>query len=855
MSNQNDLHLLKEKNDVGFSDLLYYSTIVDSGVMLLKNGALLSGFWYMGSDQESATIAELEYLCVMTNRALKIFDKGWMVHVESVRKPIAGYPTGNFTEPVNMLIDEERRDFYEKEGAHFETKHAVFVTYFPPLTERSFLGKAFMWLLGENVSGERALLEKSIREFKQRVSDFVDIFTSAPQIKVQIMSYNSETNTCGLTQALEYIINGRWHRAELPEVPMFMDTILARDLLVGSPLVYDNKYVSIVAVMEYPHESWAGMMHELTLLPFEVRFSNRFIFTDYKESRGNLNSLRKRWMQRTSSFLNQMLNNPNGPVNQDAVRMIGDIDDAVESVDSGMVAFGHHTSVVLVRSDCRESLGEKVRMVVKILERKGYIARIENYNAMEALLGSFPGAGRENVRKPLVSSMNLANIIPLTTDWAGEEYCPCPQYPPHSAPLLHAASVSSTPFRFNLHDGDVGHTLILGPTGSGKSTILSLIISQFERYENSQIFVFDKGYSMLPLTLACRSGSHYELGAENGLLSLCPLASIDSEADKVAASEWVETVLSLSKIELNPKQRGLLTAAIRNLAETTAIDPETKKMLPQSQRAAMRSLTHFASSVQDRDIQDVLEYYTGDKDAGVMFDGVRNNIEYKKLTVFEMDHIASMSQKIFIPAFLFLFREVEKRISDLRGNNAPPSLIVIDEAWLALKNPMFREKIREWLLTLRKKNCAVILATQDVGEIIKSPIRDTILDSCRTKILLPNQNARSQGMIEFYTEYLGLNEKQIEIIAEAIPKRQYYFTNTHSRNFRLFDLGLGPVAVSFVGASAKEDLMNIRKLYQDHGDRWPEFWLKKRNLEKAAARFSELYNVSQSKIGEENLIA
>jgi type IV secretion system protein VirB4 len=834
-----DFPLMEEKTGLGLSDLLYYSTVVDSGVMLLKNGALLSGFWYDGPDQESATAAEMNYLCATVNRAFKSLDKGWMVHVESVRKPAVGYPSGDFSEPVNRLIDEERRASYERVGSHFETWHAMFFTYFPPPIKRSVLAKIFLWFMGEKAVEKRQELEKEIREFRQRIEGFIDMFTSSQHIKVRPMVYNAEKNTCGLTQALTYIINARWHPAKLPEVPSFMDTLFARDLLIGDPLLYDDKYMNIVTVMEYPHESWAGMTREISQLPFEVRFSNRFIFTDYRESRGSFGRLRRMWMQRTQGFFAQILQNPRAPVNQDAVRMVGDLDNAAESIDSGAVSFGHHTSVVLIRSDDKASLNEKTRTVVKLFERGGFTARVESYNAMEALLGSYPGTGRENVRKPLISSMNLAHIIPLTTDWAGEEYCPCDQYLPYSPPLLQAAAVSSTPFRLNLHDGDVGHTLVLGPTGSGKSTLLSLIVSQFERYKQSQVFVFDKGYSMMPLALACRDGVHYELGAENGLLALCPLASLDAEEDKTAALEWIEVVLGLSGVTPDPRQRSLLTAAIRNLAETTVADPRTGAFLMQDERAALRTLTHFVSSVQDKAIKEALEYYTGNKDAGTLFDGKSNDIEYKKLTVFEMDHIQNMSKKIFVPAFLFLFREIEKRISEFREGSNPPSLIVIDEAWLALKDEMFREKIREWLLTLRKKNCAVVLATQDIGEIVNSPIRDTILDSCRTKILLPNQNARSQGMSALYRDHLGMNERQIEILSMAVPKRQYYFVNNHSRSYRLFDLGLGPVSLAFVGSSGKEDLTNIRGLRGEYKEKWPAVWLRQRKLEDAARRLEE----------------
>jgi type IV secretion system protein VirB4 len=143
---------------------------------------------------------------------------------------------------------------------------------------------------------------------------------------------------------------------------------------------------------------------------------------------------------------------------------------------------------------------------------------------------------------------------------------------------------------------------------------------------------------------------------------------------------------------------------------------------------------------------------------------------------------------------------------------------------------MFQQKIREWLLVLRKKNCAVVLATQNLSDIVNSPIRQTILDSCFTRILLPNPNAISDDLKGLYTGYLGLNRKQVSLIAGASMKRHYYYTAPNSRNYRLFDLGLAPASLSFVGASNKDDLKRIRELRKQHGQEWPAHWLASRNL-------------------------
>src|SRR5690606_36738349 len=145
---------------------------------------------------------------------------------------------------------------------------------------------------------------------------------------------------------------------------------------------------------------------------------------------------------------------------------------------------------------------------------------------------------------------------------------------------------------------------------------------------------------------------------------------------------------------------------------------------------------------------------------------------------------------------LYLFRRIEKRLT------GAPNLIVLDEAWLMLGHPTFRDKIRERLKVLRKANYAVLLATQSISDAEHSGIIDALKESCPTKICLPNGAAREPGTRDFY-ERIGFNERQIEIVATATPKREYYVASPEGR--RLFDMALGPVALAFAGASGKED--------------------------------------------------
>jgi type IV secretion system protein VirB4 len=174
-----------------------------------------------------------------------------------------------------------------------------------------------------------------------------------------------------------------------------------------------------------------------------------------------------------------------------------------------------------------------------------------------------------------------------------------------------------------------------------------------------------------------------------------------------------------------------------------------------------------------------------------------------------------------VAVLLYLFRQIEKRL------DGTPTLVVLDEAWVYLKHELFRNKVKDWLKTMRRKNASVVLATQSISDVINSPIRDVVLESCPTKILLPNAEAGNANSRGFYAQ-LGLNDREISIIQNAIPKRQYYFTSPLGR--RLVGLGLGGVALAFVGVSSVEDRTAAEAMMERFGNdpSWVEEWLRYR---------------------------
>jgi type IV secretion system protein VirB4 len=177
---------------------------------------------------------------------------------------------------------------------------------------------------------------------------------------------------------------------------------------------------------------------------------------------------------------------------------------------------------------------------------------------------------------------------------------------------------------------------------------------------------------------------------------------------------------------------------------------------------------------------------------------------------------------------LYLFRQFE---TALQGQ---PAILSLDEAWVMLGHKVFRERLRSWLKELRKKNCLVLLATQSLSDAVSSGLLDVLVEQCPTKIFLPNKEADLEGTkdnpgpADLY-KIFGLNTREIQLLKSAQYKRHYYYRSPLGK--RLFELGLGPIALSFVAVSDPETLAEVEYLEKTYGADWPLFWLEKRGVD------------------------
>ncbi|MFZ5692231.1 MAG: conjugal transfer protein TrbE [Pseudomonadota bacterium] len=790
-----------------FADLLPYAGLVAPGVVLLKDGSLMAGWYFAGPDSESSTDVERNEVSRLINAVLARLGSGWMIQVEAVRVPALAYPGReecHFPDPVTWAIDNERRRRFEANSGHFESEHALILTYRPPERRKSGLSR---YVYSDDQSRSTSFADKtldsfltSIREVEQYLGNVLSIRRMQTQ-EVEDDGSVRRARYDELFQFVRFCITGENHPIRLPEIPMYLDCVVTAEFHHGLSPMVDDRYLAVIGIDGFPAESWPGILNALDLMPLTYRWSSRFMFLDDQEARVRLERTRKKWQQKVRPFFDQLFQTNSRSIDQDAVLMVAETEDAIGQASSGLVAYGYYTPVVVIFDSEERRLREKAEAVRRLIQAEGFGARIETLNATEAFLGSLPGNWYANIREPLISTRNLADLIPLNAVWSGSPTAPCPFYPPGAPPLMQVAS-GSTPFRLNLHVDDVGHALVFGPTGSGKSTLLALIAAQFRRYAGAQLFCFDKGRSMLPLTVAA-GGDHYDVGAGEGL-SFCPLAELEDDTDRAWAAEWIETLVALQGIKVTPDHRNPIARQIALMAN-----------------ARGRSLSDFVSGVQLREIKDALHSYTVDGPMGHLLDAEQDGLLMSEFQTFEIEQLMAMGERNLVPVLLYLFRRIEKRLT------GAPSLIILDEAWLMLGHPTFRDKIREWLKVLRKANCAVVLATQSISDAERSGIIDVLKESCPTKICLPNGGARETGTREFY-ERIGFNERQVEIVATAIPKREYYVVSPVGR--RLFDMALGPVTLAFVGATGKDDLTRIAEFRQAHGPEWPVRWLHARGV-------------------------
>ena len=845
----------REHGEQGLSDLLNYAHFVDDGIIMNKDGAFVMSYQFRAPDINSATPAELEALSQAVNRMILTLDDGWMMHVDELRVPSTDYPdikSSHFKNKVSELIDEERRLNYKAEGAHYENlQYISFVWKFPlPLVKTTK-----HWFV-ENLprTEDSQNLNKLLQQFKDTVDKCLGLLSH----HLKFIHLNSRAllrflNTC-ITGELQPVNLPDWFENQF----CFVDTLLGRKPLIGGYIPkIGKKHIYVLSIMGYVNPTTeAGLLEELSTYPLIYRWSNRFIAMSESTAESEIKRYQKHWHNKIKGLLGTIKealfarsgqsSHLNYKLNQDAVEMVDETQGALTANSNHSTRFGYWASAIIFMHEDQNIILSAIKSTSHYLEKKGFTTHIEDVNVLDAWLGSIPAHGSANVRRLFLNSFNLSHVLPLHTLWTGNAMSSTHSLlPKDSPPVFYAKTTGHTPFRFHTDVGDVGHILIVGPTGSGKSTFLQFLMAQFLRYEGSKIFAFDNNYSNQALTVALE-GHHYDIGNSNdsndlndsNQLGFCPLYNLETDAQKLRAGQFIEKLVLLQNIQITPDIKHAISTAINLLAENTEYIEDTecnmqnntqsnlenveknkqnKKNERSRKNSKNRNLTVLRSMIQHQEVKSALQFYTLEGQFKLL-DAVEDSLQDSHhqsgfLHTFEMSWLLAQKPEIYLPVLMHCFNHITEYIEKTKGRY--PTLIPLEEAWKYIKHPVFAEQLLEWQKTLRKGNGRLVFITTSLSDLYDpatqslTQLTASILESCATKIYLPNPSMEES--IKLLYSKMGLNDRQIQIIKEAQPKQHYYVVTPEGN--RLIELGLekGSVALDFIGLSQEksEDLINF----------------------------------------------
>ncbi|MCC5942428.1 MAG: hypothetical protein JJU37_12885 [Balneolaceae bacterium] len=796
------------------TDLLNYHYVEQKteGVIRLKDGGLLAMYEYRGPDLTHQTKEMQDHLSFVMFRFLSRYENGWAFYFCGQRARLDDYPTGgNYTDPVNDCLDQQRRERFSAGASYYTNRYIFSVVWHPE-----------GWAKTDR-------FHTHLVEMEEELADI---------LKLQRLSADSALSE------LYYGLNGIRQKVHSPEQSLLIDSLLGNQEIFRIPgqdesvstfsefveipnyyqLRVGDIFVGAVTITGIPFYTSAGMFDLFNQLDIEYRYSTRIITMDRAEQEKKIDNIREmyRWGRKRPAEL--IGSEQEGDVrvkqayeNTHVLNMMEEAGEALGVIHGDQDRFAQVTTTFIVYSDSIGSLQEDLQRIMAKVRKAGCTAAVEKLQPLRALIGTLPGHS-ENIRRTFLSCRNIADMIPTWGVWTGNQTNSSVYMKGAPAHWIGVSHKGHPFIKQQPVTGDVGHKLILGPTGSGKSTYINFEISQWLRMKGAQVYLFDKGHSGEVLCKAS-GGAHYDIGGANGL-RFQPLKHLDG--GEVWYFDWLEMMIGLQGVTPTTAQKREIRNAIQSMK---GIPPER------------RTLSEFVIQIQDRQLRHALEIYTRRGKYDIL-DAESDPIEENPYQVFEMEKILDMSDQILLPVLDYLFFRVEQSLSKDR-----PTLIYIEEAWKAFRKKQFSDRLEQWLRELRKKNAHVGLITQSPQDILRFENPTLFQDSCPEKVFLANPNAGASHYREIYSLF-NLNESQVQLIKEAMPKRQYYIHTPSGSS--LVDLRLDDLSLGFLGdrtgLNTRERTQTIQRLKLEYSTSWPAEWLRMQGLPSEADRLQQTIN-------------
>ena len=763
-----------------FIDVLNWGALVAPGVMACKDGSLVAGWEVAGIDTESLEPDALAGRLRHLGFALSGLSDGETVWSVFDRRPWlpASRPETTGHDALDAVTLESRLLLAEP-GMTWSDRLMLFLGWSPE-TPGS---------LADGLAG----FEEARSRLESRLDSVLSLRRLAPE---------GPGAPCPFCGALAGLLG------QSRDAPRFGDDDLpvGLDMLLGAevrqprrtaPLTVDGRAFAVLALEGLPVTYGIAPFQRFQDLPCSVTWVTRYEALSAATARRAVRRRQRFWLQGSADLLANIGGESQGRRDLYGDAMAESLDPVLARLSRGEEGHGYHVSLFILQGESRAALEPSLSMLRSAADDGHYGLREERANAVPALLSALPGHPEVNSRRAILRAQAMADLMPVRSIWRGHATCPSPRLPAGTPALLEARARTGEHVHVNLHHGDLGHTLLFGPTGAGKSVLLARIVAAWLRYPDAQVVYFDRQRSIAH-ACAAMGGTFLEPGV-TGSSGIAPF----SHLDRLGVSWGLSWLSALAEDGLgrrpSPDEASELRGAVEALTGTA--------------RPSLRAVWEI---VQSRELRQVLDAWNTGPEAGMFDDDeadVGGALEASAFTVFETHTLFESRPSVSKLSVDYVFAEVARRF------DGRPTLVVLDEAWSFFAHPLWTDRIRSWLKEGRKLNVAVLMATQSVADAARSALTEDLLESCPTKLFLANPEAETRAAREHY-DALGLDPAQVGLIARIAPKRDLYLVQPGGR--RVISLPMGPAALSILGRTGADDSARALKLAPENPDFWKE---------------------------------
>jgi type IV secretion system protein VirB4 len=729
---QQDMQKLLAR-DPRAGDRLPYACHLDDHTIATRDGDLIQMIQLDGFSFETADTDMLNHLHQARDTVFRgIGSSQLMLYCHVIRRRVVADLAGQQPEGFARDLDEAWRERLSQKRLYVNDTIITLVRR-PPVGKVGWIERmARAWRGGVGSSIERQAADaRTLRELDAARTNLMSAFTRyGPRLLGQ---YEGTSGLCSEPlEILSALYNGEVQPVLSPtgdlgqylpykRVSFGVDTL---ELRGATPEL--SRVGAILSIKDYPAATTPGVLDNLLRLPYELTLSESFAFIDRQiaDERIGLSLRRLRAASDDTSTLR------NGLM---AAR---------DDLAAGASGYGEHHLTVLVRASSLADLDTAVADVQSALADIGAIAVREDLNLEPAFWAQFPGNAEYIARRALISTGNLAGLVSLHSFPIGNA-----QGGPWGEPLTVLETTSSTPYFFNLHNGDLGNFTLIGPSGAGKTVVLNFLIAQAQKFAPSTFF-FDKDRGAEIFIRAL--GGHYSVLRPGTPTGFNPLALPDTPTNRAFLRQWLS--------QLAAPTDGALTAD-ENATIAHAVDANFDQTPPYRCLRYLVDLLAGGARPTRGDLASRLAPWFGSGEYAWLFDNETDRLDLSERTVgFDMTALLD-SPVLRTPAMMYLFHRAEERLD---GN---PAMIMIDEGWKALDDDVFVVRLKDWMKTIRKRNGVVGFVTQSASDALESRIASTIIEQSATQLFTCNPKAQASD----YCDGFGLSAHELDLV-RSLPE-------------------------------------------------------------------------------------